>query len=124
MGNAQLSDVVSAMGYTSILPVLHWIAAVPVLAEAMNKLERTNPFESFLSRRARVIVWAKVAAWLLLGMSAACAIARPAFESWLQARGLAFGPIVILNRPSLMDVMCMAGFALLIVRSRLKEKLP
>lgn len=85
---------------------LHWLAGALVLAEALNKLQRSAPCASGLSPQARLTVWLKVLAWLLLAVGGAGAMVTP---------------LLHLQPPSLQDVCVMLGFAALIVRTRVKE---
>lgn len=88
------------------LEVIHMAAGAVVLAEALNKLERTNLSERGLSWRNRFVALLKLAAWALLAVGAAGALATPALH---------------LGAPSLQDVCVLGGFALHVIRSRLKE---
>ena len=91
------------------LAFLHWLAGLVVLAEALNKLERTAPLAPGLSPRARAVVWCKVVAWWLLAVGACGALVTP---------------LLGLQAPTLQDAAVLGGFALLIVRSRFKESIP
>lgn len=91
---------------STALLILHWVAGFIVLAEALNKLERTAPCAAGLTPRERVTVWLKGFAWLLLGLGGA---------------GALITPLLPLERPTLQDVCVMLGFAVLIVRTRVKE---
>lgn len=105
------------------LYIVHWLSGLVVLAEALNKLERTDLFDGrnglwprvaglgwlfvpWRWRLARVVMVVKLAAWALLAIGGAGAVATP---------------FMALEKPSLQDLAVIAGFALLIVRSRLKE---
>ncbi len=92
-----------------ITSVLHWLAGLIVLAEAANKIERTDPLERGLTHRQRLVVWLKVLAWICLAIGAGGALATP-FLRWQQ--------------PSAQDLAVIGGFAILIIRSRLKEVCP
>lgn len=84
------------------------LAGLIVLAEALNKLERTAPFAPGLGRRARLVVWLKLAGWALLALGAAGALAVPVFAldpSWRLLAG----------------DCTVTGFAVLVLRSRLRE---
>lgn len=85
---------------------LHWLAGVITLAEALNKLERTCPLARGLSRRERVTETLKAIAWGLLAVGGA---------------GAVITPLVPLERPTLQDVCILIGFAVLIIRTRVKE---
>ena len=88
------------------LQALHWLAGVVVLAEALNKLQRSAPCAGGLSRQARTTVWLKVVAWALLAVGGAGAMVTP---------------LMRLQPPSLQDACVMLGFAVLIVRTRVKK---
>lgn len=102
-----------------LLTTLHAIAGLIVLAEALNKMERCDPLKRGLTPRQRVVDGLKALAWLLLALGAAGALAAPVLLSlgintlpthWLR-----------LEQPTLDQVLVLLGFAVLIVRTRLKE---
>lgn len=89
------------------LLVIHWVAGFIVLAEALNKLERTAPCRpGVLGLRQRVTEWLKAIAWMLLAVGGA---------------GALITPLLPMERPTLQDICVMLGFAVLIVRTRVKE---
>lgn len=89
------------------LLVLHWLSGFIALAEALNKLERTAPCRpGVLGWRKRSTEWLKVIAWMLLAMGGA---------------GALITPLLPLEHPTLQDMCVMAGVAVLIVRTRVKE---
>lgn len=93
--------------------VLHWIAGVIVLAEALNKLERACPLRDGLTLRQRVVEGLKTTGWTALAMGAGAAVFTPllmpgSYLEWL--------------RP-LTDASVLIGFALLIIRTRVREGL-
>jgi hypothetical protein len=104
------------------LQTLHMVAAVVVLAEGLNKLERADLFDGRTGwqkaramgwlllpwrwRRARVVLVLKALGWAGICVGAAGALAAP---------------LLALQAPTLQDVAVLGGFALLIVRSRIKE---
>lgn len=94
----------------SSIAVIHWLAGVVVLAEALNKIERTNVLgdlkDAALTVREKVATTLKAAAWCLLALGGAGAIVTP---------------LLRLEAPTLQDACVMAGFAVLIVRTRVKE---
>lgn len=91
----------------TVLLVLHFLAGFIVLAEALNKLERTAPCRrGCMGWRARTTEWLKAIAWALLAVAGAGALVTP---------------MLPLERPTLQDVCAMVGFATLIVRTRVKE---
>lgn len=104
------------------LQFLHLLAGLIVLMEALNKLERTAPFARGLTPRQRVVDGLKALAWALLALGAAGALAGP----WLQPIGEQIGFVQFFTHitqpaPSLADVCVLAGFAILIIRTRVKE---
>jgi hypothetical protein len=107
---------VSETSHTVLLAV-HWLAGFTVLAEGLNKLHRTDPLAAGLTTRQRVVVWLKAFAWILLVLGAGGAVVRPVVVTAHQG-GIAQ---LLIDRVSLVDVCVLAGFAVLILRSRLKE---
>lgn len=91
-----------------VIQLAHWLAALLVLAEALNKLQRTDMLAPRIGGHARLVLFFKIAAWFLLAVGAAGAMVTP---------------LLGLERPTPQDAAVMVGFALLIVRSRLKEAL-
>lgn len=91
---------------TTTLAILHWLSGVIVLAEALNKLERTAPCRHGLRLRDRATEWLKAIAWALLAVAGA---------------GAFITPFLPLEAPTLQDVCALLGFAVLIVRTRVKE---
>jgi hypothetical protein len=89
-----------------VIALIHWIAGVVVLAEALNKLERTQPCRRGLRPRERATEWLKAIAWALLAIGGAGAFITPFFP---------------LEKPTLQDMCVVLGFAVLIVRTRIKE---
>jgi hypothetical protein len=85
---------------------VYWLAGLATLAEALNKLERTAPLRQGLRPRERVTEWLKALAWALLALGAG---------------GIVAGPFLPLPPPTLQDVCFALGFAVLIVRTRVKE---
>ena len=85
----------------------------------MNKLERTSPFAPGMTLHARVVDGLKALAWLLLAMGAGGALIGP----FLQPMGIAAPSVPLLAHlaPSLAEICVMGGFAVLIVRTRVKE---
>lgn len=86
--------------------LLHWLAGWVVLAEALNKLERTSPTAAGLCMRQRMVAVLKAIAWILLALGAGGAIVTP---------------LLRLEPPTLQDVFVICGSAVLIVRTRVKE---
>ena len=88
------------------MSALHWIACLIVLAEALNKLERTAPFRPGITPHVRLVDALKALAWALLAVGAA---------------GGLITPLLHLEAPTLQDTCIAVGFAVLIVRTRVKE---
>lgn len=103
----------------TMLQLLHGLAGLIVLAEALNKMERTDPLAPGLSVRQRWVDGLKGLAWLLLAMGAAGALAAPV----LTILGVTSLPYnwLRMEQPTLAEVLVMVGFAVLIVRTRVKE---
>lgn len=100
----------------ALLETLHLIAGLVVLAEALNKLERTAPFAPGMTGHARLVDGLKALAWVLLAIGAAGALAAPVLFSFgIQSQQL------LHKTPSLAETAVLVGFAVLIVRTRLKE---
>jgi hypothetical protein len=105
---------------SAALQIAHWLAGFIVLAEALNKLERTAPFAPDLSAHKRVVDGLKALAWTLLAIGAGGAVATPL----LLAMGLPqdhYELLMHLEAPTLAETMVLAGFATLIIRTRVKE---
>lgn len=91
---------------TAALYVIYWLGGFIVLAEALNKLERTAPCRRGLAWRERTTEILKAIAWTLLALGGAGVLASPLLP----------GP-----QPSMQDICIVLGFAVLIVRTRVKE---
>lgn len=102
------------------LQILHMVAGLVVLAEALNKLERVHPFAPGMRTRDRLVDGLKAVAWLLLALGAAGAFAAPLLLA-LGVPGDANNPLMRLERPTLDQTLVLLGFAVLIVRTRMKE---
>lgn len=108
------------MSAPALLQILHIAAGLVVLAEALNKLERCHPLAPGLSPRDRLVDSLKAAAWFLLALGAGGAVAGPLLlAGGVQAQQAA--ELLRLERPTLAEVLVLAGFATLIVRTRVKE---
>lgn len=85
----------------------------------LNKLERTAPFAPNLSAHDRLVDGLKALAWALLAIGAGGAVATPVlgelgvYSHTTQA--------VLHQAPSLAETAVLMGFAVLIVRTRVKE---
>lgn len=113
-------DLLFTNAMDHLMPVLHWLAGFVVLAEGLNKLERTDPFKPGLNALQRFVVLLKVLAWLCLVMGAAGAVARP-WVAMPVGGQVHLSYFLLVDSVSLIDLLFVGGFALLIVRSRFKE---
>ena len=91
---------------TLLIQSIHWLAGLVVLAEALNKLERTGPTRAGLCKRERLLAWLKAIAWGLMAIGGAGAVVTPLMQ---------------MDVPSLQDMCILLGSAVLIVRTRIKE---
>lgn len=104
---------------TTFVQFLHWAAGLIVLAEALNKLERTTPFAPGLTNHARLVDGLKAAAWTLLALGSAAAVFSPVLgELGVHTRA---SQVVLHQSPSMAEVVVLMGFAVLIIRTRVKE---
>jgi hypothetical protein len=97
----------------STLDLIHLVCGLIVLAEALNKLERTDPVAPNLSRHDRIVEWLKALAWLCLALGAGGAVITPLMPTV----GTHMPPLLI----RVADDAVMLGFAILIIRTRVKE---
>ena len=92
-----------------MIDALHWFAAVLILAEALNKLERTH-VRGFMDlpwkRRAELVM--KLAAWSCMAIG---------------SMGIVAQPLVPMPWPGLADALVVLGLALLLLRTRVTENL-
>lgn len=105
------------------LQVVHFTSGAVVLAEALNKIERVDIFDGrrgWIERvgallwlaapwhwtRQHILTSLKAMGWASLAVGAFCAV---------------FAPLLHLKQPSVQDVAVLAGVALMIVRTRIKE---
>lgn len=91
-----------------VLLLLHWVAGLVVLAEALNKLERLDFQWRGQGCWARAALLLKLLAWVVLAVAGAGAVA---------------GPFIGSIRPQPDHVAALAGFAILIIRTRVKDEL-
>lgn len=91
---------------TLLIHSIHWLAGVIVLAEALNKLERTSPTQPGICKRERLLAWLKATAWGLMAIGGAGAVVTPLMQ---------------MDVPSLQDMCILLGAAVLIVRTRIEE---
>ena len=106
---------------TMLMQWLHFGAGLLVLAEALNKLERTCPLERGLSNHARLLQALKAMAWFLLALGAGGAVAAPLLLAMGAAPDNHASVLMRLERPTLAETAVLLGFAVLIVRTRVKE---
>lgn len=104
---------------TTSLQILHWLAGFIVLAEALNKLERTTPFAPGLTRHDRLVDGLKALAWCFMAIGGGGAVAMPL----LTALKVPFDAYQSLGHslPTLDETAVLLGFAVLIIRTRVKE---
>ncbi len=88
------------------MSALLFVLGVVVLAEALNKLERTCPCARGITSHQRLLAWLKAIAWLLLAWAGAGALVGPFFGQ---------------APPTLRELAMFGGFTTLIVRTRFKE---
>lgn len=101
------------------MQMAYLVAAVVVLFEALNKLERVMPFAAGLTWRQRTVEGLKALAWFLLGLGAGGVLLGPLLGSW--GTHPAIVQVLTCTNPALSDVCVLVGFAVLIVRTRAKE---
>ena len=104
----------------NLLQVLHVLAALIVLAEALNKLERTAPLARGLRPRQRLVAMLKAIAWMLLALGAGGELVAPVFPLLGVQAGLG-AAFLGAPEPPLSQTAVLLGFAVLIVRTRVKE---
>lgn len=102
------------------LQILHWLASLIVLAEALNKLERTAPCARGMTPHQRLVDGLKALAWSLLALGAGGGLISPALLH-LGVRPDAYSELMRLERPTIAETTVMLGFAVLIIRTRVKE---
>lgn len=98
---------------------LHFFAGLVVLAEALNKLERTHPLAPGMSTRERLVDALNALAWALMAIGAGGAVATPSLF-WFGVQG-GHDMLMRLEKPTLAETSVLCGFAVLIVRTRIKE---
>jgi hypothetical protein len=106
----------------TLLSVVEWVAALAILVEAFNKLERTDLWVG-QTRTLRSLLWLlKPWRWSRLRVLQAMKLGAWSFMA-IGAAGVLVNPL--LSRPmhpaQLHEAAIVVGFALLIVRSRMKE---
>lgn len=104
----------------TLIAALHMLAALVVLAEALNKLERIPAPRHWTTAHVRWVQGLKAFAWLLLALGAGGALITPLLLATGWPAGL-LAPLLRLERPTLPETCVLLGFAVLIVRTRIKE---
>ena len=89
-----------------VLDGFHFFAGLVLFIESLNKLERTSIFVRSCCPRLHATNLLKLLAWLLLAMGAG---------------GALITPFLHLDPPTFQDVCVIVGFAVLVVRTRVKE---
>ena len=90
-----------------VLQTLHWLAGLIIIAEALNKLERTTVVFD-LTLRQKLALLVKLVAWVSLAIGGAYAFLTP---------------LLSLTLSHWQDMVFTLGFAALIIRTRMKETL-
>lgn len=86
-----------------LLAIVHWVAALIVLAEALNKLERADLRGRNYTLRGRVAVWLSVVAWAVLAAGSA---------------GILVAPLMAFTWPITPDTLALWGVAAWVVGAR------
>lgn len=105
---------------SAAITVLHLAAGLVVLAEALNKLERTciRGAKPTLAERGLEVL--KALSWGLLALGSGGAVAVPLLATLgVSDNGL---NTVMNKTPTLAETCVLAGFALLAIRTRLKDE--
>lgn len=98
--------------------LVHLVAGLIVLAEALNKLERTCLRCPRASAREWFLDVLKAVSWVFLALGAGGAVAVPLFNA-LGIHGVTY---VMHETPSLAETFVLTGFAVLAIRTRLKDE--
>jgi hypothetical protein len=102
------------------LQILHALAGLVVLVEAINKLERTCPTAAGLTRNERILEVLKALAWFPIAIGSAGAVVGPFFYFSGSNPNTLFH-LLRVEHPTLSEVTAMAGLAVMVVRTRVKE---
>jgi len=105
---------------TSALPAIHALACLVILLEALFKANLSNPCARGLCVRTRALEALKGAAWGLLAFGAGAAIMLPLLANAQAApHGVLYSALYA--PPTLQGTAIVLGFAVLIIRTRVKE---
>ena len=96
------------------LTVLHWLSAVLILLEGLNKMEQCNLLKSDRTLTQKVSFWAKAAAWMAITLACAGVAIAPLLRG---INSPEFSDVWVVPMPSLSECSLFIGFATLIVRS-------
>jgi hypothetical protein len=105
---------------STLIQILHWLSGLVVLSEALNKLERTLLLAKGLTRHDRLVDGLKAIAWICLALGAGGALASPLLIA-MGFQNNTGQPLLRLEHPTLAETLVLLGFAVLIVRTRVKE---
>lgn len=96
--------------YTTLI-VLHWIAAMVLLIEAINRIESCKFLRSGLCASARVAGFAKGMAYCLVALAAGGALISPVLRALEFPVGIWVNPV-----PSVSECMAYIAWSIIIVR--------
>lgn len=107
---------------STTLQIIHWVCGLVIVCEALNKLYRTEPCKPGMWPRERATEALKALAWYCLALGGAGAVAAPLMPALTVQDGGSIWPLLLPRKtPSLQDVCLALGFAVLIIRTRVKE---
>lgn len=89
-----------------VISLIHFLCSLIILAEALNKLERTS-LRPRSTGHVTVSMYLKAAAWFALALASGAGVATPFLPT---------------PAPSWADMLLALGCATLIVRTRIKEE--
>lgn len=90
----------------TLLFAVYWCAALIVLSEALNKLQRTDPLRRGITPMKRFSAVLNALGWMLFAVSSAGALVSPVMRGYTVR---------------LQDAALMLGLAVFIIHRRLKE---
>jgi len=104
----------------SALPIIHALACLVILLEALFKANLANPCKTGLCPHTRALEALKGAAWGLLAFGAGAAVMLPLLANAQAApHGVLYSALYA--PPTLQGTAIVLGFAVLIIRTRIKE---